>query len=517
MFSQSLVAVPEAMGCSIDDLFERLFFGMKKRTGEKSMKYSDLLSVLKRFSFEEKMRMAQNCSRRTLTPNGVVDVDVLRVIPSPWELETFVLLAIKAKEWKYDSFRGKNSNKFTSIINCIRNENSPFMDRIDAESLLTWLLAVTASVQFEIQEYFPFKMFRFNYFFSFVNDKVDMPKIFKEKFACRYYEYSLLGHLLWLTFAAKDFSQELFTAIIKHFNVSVSNLILSRQAYIESLDKITTDPVNYLYCLRPSYSYPFVEYNGFVYCPLPHLLRRATTSSLMHRLTDGNAELMALVGKEVYEDYLYTIVSESGIFDEVIPEKKYTFRRAERRTADLMARRGNDFVFFDSKSFTPKIAIRTFSQMALDQDVKRLAESCAQVYRHIRQRFPNEYCYFEHSPETPVQNIFGIVVLQENPYIRGDAIYRKAAEILKIDEDSDEFVWMYTHVGMTSIYSIERFCFSGTEVCTSLHKTCEEKKITHAWLSDNTNTEISYKRYTDFMEQVKQDMVRILEGLKKSN
>lgn len=481
------------------------------------MKYSDLLSVLKRFSFEEKMRMAQNYSRQTLTPNGVIDVGAMREIPYPWELETFVLFAMKAEEWKCDDFREKNSRKFTHIINCIRNEISPFMEKTDGESLVTWLLPVTASVQFDIQEYFLYKMFRFNYFFSLVNDRIDMPKIFKEKFVCGYYEYSLLGHLLWLIFAAKGFSQELFAAIIKRFAVPVSNLILSRREYIESLDKITTDPINYLYCLRPSYSYPFVENKGLVYCPLPHLLRRATTSSLMHRLTDGDAELMTLVGKEVYEDYLYTIISESGIFDEVIPEKKYTFRRAERRTADVMARRGNDFVFFDSKSFTPKIAIRTFSQEALEQDVARLAESCAQVYKHIRLRFPKEYCHFEQSPEIPVQNIFGLVVLQENPYIIGDGIYRKAAEILKIDEESDEFIWMYTHVGMTSIYSIERFCFSGTEVCTSLHKICEEKKITHAWLCDKTNAEISYKRYTDFIDQVERDMVGILKGLKKSN
>lgn len=481
------------------------------------MEYSDLLTTLKRFSFEEKMRMAQNFSRRTFTPKGVVDVDTMREIPSPWELETFVLFAIKAEEWKYDAFKGKNHRKFEQIINCIRDENPPIMEMADGEGFLTWFLAVTASVQLEIQEYYPFKMFRFNYFFSFVNEKINMPAIFREKFGCDYYEYSLLGHMLWLGFTTKDFTQEMFTAITTRFAVPVSHLILSRQEYIEALDKITTDLENYLYCLRPSYSYPFVDYKGAAYCPLPHLLRRATTSSLMHRLTDGNSKLMELIGKEVYENYLYTIISESGIFDEVKSEQEYTLRKTPRRTADVMARRGNDYVFFDSKAFTPKIAIRTFSQEALDRDIERLAQSCAQVYKHIRQRFLTEYCYFDSTPQTPVNNIFGLVVVQENPYIRGNAIYRKAAEILGISEESDEFVWLYTHVGLTAIHSIERFCFSGTEMCTALHATCDEGKMAHAWLIGDTNSMIIYRQHREFMEKVKQDMVLILKELETTS
>ena len=64
------------------------------------MEYGDLLSVLRRFSFEEKMRIAQIFSKQTFTPSGVVDVGTMREIASPWELETFVLFAIKAVEWK---------------------------------------------------------------------------------------------------------------------------------------------------------------------------------------------------------------------------------------------------------------------------------------------------------------------------------------------------------------------------------------------------------------------------------
>lgn len=471
------------------------------------MEYSRLLLALKRFSFEEKMRIAQTFSRQTFTSAGVVDIGTLREMPLPWELETFTLFAIKAVEWKSDNFCGKNGRKFEQMIDCIRNECPPIMETAEGDAFTTWFLTVTAAVQFEIQEYYPFKLFRFNYLFSFINDKINMPQIFRGKFGCDYYEYSLLGYVLWLGFSTKDFTQEKFTAIIQHFATPVSHLIISRRAYIEELDVITTDPVNYLYCLRPSYSYPFVEYDGVSYCPLPHLLRRATTSALMHRLTDGDSVLMELIGKEVYENYLFTIINESNIFDEVKSEQEYTLRKMPRRTADVMARKGNTYVFFDSKSFTPKIAIRTFSQDALDKDIERLADSCAQIYKHIRKRFPVEYCYFDSKPNSPLDNIFGLVIVQENPYIRSHAIYEKAAELLKITTESPEYVWLYTHVGLASIHSVEKYCFSGTDMCTSLHDTCNEGKMSHAWLNGNTNPGITYNRYKEFIGNVRQNII----------
>lgn len=477
------------------------------------MEYSRLSTILKRYSFDEKMRIAQSFSRRTITPKGMVDADELREMPSPWELETFVLFAVKAIEYDNKDFKGKNARKFSQIIDCIRDEVPPFMDTVDGENLLTWFLTVSASVQFEIQEHYPFKLFRFNYFFTYINDKINMPKFFKDKFSCDYSEYCMLGEILWLGFTTNKLSQEMFDSIIARFAIPVSHLIITRQEYIDSLNKITTDPVNYLYCLRPSYSYPFIENGGKAYCPLPHLLCRSTTSSLMHRLTDGKPKLMTQIGKEVYEDYLYTIISESGIFEEAIPEQPYLYRKETRRTVDVMTRRGHEYVFFDSKSFSPKIAIRTFSQEALDQDIQRLAESFAQVYKHIRHRFPSEYNFFEKEPYAPIADIYGLVVVQENPYIRGYAVYEKAADILKISVDSEEYTWLYTHVGMTSIYDIERYCFTGTDMLQSLQHIRDDGKITAGWLIGETNKKITYKRYKEFNNQLMNDMKKVLVDL----
>lgn len=477
------------------------------------MEYKQLSSVLKRFSFEEKMRVAQIHSRKTFTASGTVSPDVLREIATPWELETFVHFAVKAIEWKNDVFQGKNNKTFEQIINCIRDAEPELLKTIDGEDFITWLFLASASVQFEAQEFYPYKLFRFNYYFAYCNEKINMQQCFKEKFGCSYYEYSLLGYVLWMLFSMDDFTQKAFTALVNIFPTPISHLILTRQEYIDALDKITTDPNHYMYCLRPSYSYPFIDHNGTAYCPLPHLLKRATSSSLMHRLTDGNSGLKTLIGKEVYEAYLFTIINESNIFDEVIAEKIYYIHGTERKTADIMTRCDDNYIFFDSKSFTPKIAIRDFSQEALNKDVIRLAEACVQMYNHIRKRFIDEYCYFETTPQIKKDNIFGLVIIQENPCIMGKLIYKKAAEILKISEESDEYTWLYTHVGISTIYDVERYCFTGTNMVPQLQKLSREKTIIHEWLSGEINNKTTYKRYREFLGIIKEDMIQTLQML----
>ncbi|MBQ4602803.1 MAG: hypothetical protein IJB24_08080, partial [Clostridia bacterium] len=233
------------------------------------------------------------------------------------------------------------------------------------------------------------------------------------------------------------------------------------------------------------------------------------------RLTDKDSAKMTCIGKEVYEDYLYKIINESEIFDEVISEQTYKLHGKERRTADIMTRKNNNYIFFDSKSFTPKIAIRTFSEEALKKDIERLSEACIQMYKHIRNKFPNEYNYFHDKPCELSINIFGIVVVQENPFILGDKLYPIVASHLNIDLDSDEFEWLHTHIGIVSIYDIEKYCFTKTDMCSSLNKTKEECKTSPAWLSGPLNKNISYNPYSVFIKKLKKDFAETLSMLVK--
>ena len=86
------------------------------------MEYSRLGTVLKRYSFDEKMRIAQDYSQKTINSEGMIGTNKWTNEAFPWELETFVLFAVNAIEYDNKDFKGKNVRKFIEIINCIREE-----------------------------------------------------------------------------------------------------------------------------------------------------------------------------------------------------------------------------------------------------------------------------------------------------------------------------------------------------------------------------------------------------------
>jgi len=46
-------------------------------------------------------------------PEGILHGDELIGKPLPWELETFLMLAVKNPEWRDDDFCGNNIKKFS--------------------------------------------------------------------------------------------------------------------------------------------------------------------------------------------------------------------------------------------------------------------------------------------------------------------------------------------------------------------------------------------------------------------
>ena len=144
------------------------------------MDYERLPVILKRYSFLEKMRVLQYYSRQIMNINGI---DLTREKPMAWELETFLLFAVKADEYDNNDFKGKNINKFIEIINCIKEHQHPTLaNKIGTIDFADFLLIALGSIQFDIQTYNMYKYYRYNYFFTYVSDRVDMKKEFYKKF-----------------------------------------------------------------------------------------------------------------------------------------------------------------------------------------------------------------------------------------------------------------------------------------------------------------------------------------------
>ena len=81
--------------------------------------YKNLPILLKRFTFEEKMRIATVYSSRVILFSHKLweKGESARVLP--WCLETFVMLAMEAREYTDGDFKGKNENRFIKMYNAI--------------------------------------------------------------------------------------------------------------------------------------------------------------------------------------------------------------------------------------------------------------------------------------------------------------------------------------------------------------------------------------------------------------
>lgn len=130
------------------------------------MEYRKISTVLKRYSFEQKMNISHEYSIPWV--NGVDESLARTGWPLPWELEAFVLLSIISREWYSNSFDGRNQHVFLDIISCIRKYIPPKISASVGTPALIKYFAISAGLtQLEIQENHIYKLFRYNYFFNF--------------------------------------------------------------------------------------------------------------------------------------------------------------------------------------------------------------------------------------------------------------------------------------------------------------------------------------------------------------
>ena len=452
--------------------------------GSQVVDYMRLPTILKRYRFEDKLRHTETHSRKLMNPDVHGNPSKLRELLLPWELECFVSLSIKACEWKYDSL---DETHFIQMMNGIRDAYHPELQKKEESSQFSlWFMMVTSATQFDYSESFWHKLYRCAYYFSYISDKINMPEEFLKKFGIDYQSVMTFSLALWIMYIAeaKDVSQGKREMMEKHPQI-VSLLTMSRDSFIAELDSLTSDPMDYIYCLRPSYSFPFVSYKDETYLPLPHLLLRASTSSLMFRLTDGNDALREIVGLEVLESYLFHILSHYSEFEHIEKEIIYTKGALKnQRSADVMTSIGDQIICFDSKSFAPKVALRVFSEEALSAECIRLGKAVKQMYEQIHNKFGVEYKPFDVPVNEDRSNIWGIVVVSENPCIHLDDIYAEAVRQLKVDFSAEEYEWLQSHVGIVALSSIEYQVFSSNDILSVVKQNASTKRYNDHWFTN---------------------------------
>lgn len=428
------------------------------------MKYDKLPCILQRYSFESKVEILFFYSRQLLK---IDSINIENKLPFPWELETMLLFSVKAEECQAKSFKGKEAKIFSNIINCIRFHDHPtIVMHAGNIELINFISIAYGATQYDLQSYAIYKYYRYRYIFNYQTPAVDMKNEFFNKFDIDYLSFIEFGFVLNSLIILYDkISPFIVNYIYSKYDYVLKALTISRGNFAELIDKFSNNIDDYLFCIRPSQSYPFIEYRNQIYFPLPHSLVRATTDSLLYRLTDGNNKLKGKIGKYVLEDYLYSIIYESNIYDEVIPEKEYYDGKKLKKTSDIMIRKNNEYLFFECKSMVPYAKTRVFEEEKIVKELERIGDAVIQLYQQIYFDFNSKYNFFVYR-ETKIEldKKYGIVVLLERSYVMEERIYENVRNKLHLSTDSEEYNWILNHIKIKDLNEVEAFMFTSTDL-----------------------------------------------------
>ena len=346
-----------------------------------------------------------------------------------------------------------------------------------------------------------------------------MKKEFYKKFNVDYNSFLELGSILSFFCSLKvNLDPQILRYIILKYSKATSLLRLSREAFQKEIDKFSDSIHDYLYCVRPSYVYPFIEYNGIVNLPLPHCIPRAITDSLLYRLTDSNSELRSLFGKNVLEDYLFEVLNKSFLFDEVMKEQCYKKKHNALKTSDVMCRKNDNYIFFECKSTVPYAKTRCLDENYIKQEIDKISNYVLQLYKQVRLDFKNIYNFFENDKEVifDYNNCFGIVVLLEESYIRRELIYKDVAKKLNIDTSGDLYNWIINHIKICNLYDIERYVFTNTDIIKALKKQIKTKSpYDYALSNSKTNSILKNDNVYSFKKNIINSIREITDELVK--
>lgn len=463
--------------------------------------YDRLPVLLKRYSFAEKMRICYEYSSRILQKGNLRSPESFRGCPIPFTLETFLMLSVEAIEYQYDSFVGKKGyDRFVDMINAIWHYIPSELENLQSQPFIDWYLSLAPLTQFYYQQNYWILYYRYYYFFTFKNEQIDVPSHFYSCFGTYYDEFLQCGVLLYyLIFSGKPIPQdEMQKILIQQYHNATIQLSISRDEYIKLQRQATKNQSadEYIFSLRPSYTYSFIEFNNKYYFPLPHLLPRNITSSLFYRLTEGNDTLRSALGKNVIEQYVYEIVSQSNCYADVLREVTYNGPKGtQAQSPDLIARHENSILLLECKSTVPSIGMRTLSDKAYRKTQTRLAEHIVQLYKGI-QHF-GQYNPFENL-QISKDNIWGCVILLEDPYIRRENIYSQVLNLLNIPSSSDEAAWIMQHIKIIDLYQLETLCFSSNSIIDAIKETNATGEVTAIPLKVPGSLKLTNKNFLQF-------------------
>jgi len=448
-----------------------------------SLIHSDLsfAKELLKYSFESKMCICQIHASKIMNGSEVDMKEAIRLNLMPWEIEAFTLFSIIYNDSSVN--KRISESEFAYIITQIRNYWHPELSIAEKNGVYPEIFAMISLLQQSpVQGLFLQKLFRYRYLFTFNNDKLDLKKIFEDKYDVPYTEYEEFAFALFLLNSRTDniprCIYETPDKLMKVYQREkvLSHLSIFREKYekeIRSFYKGREE--DYYYGLKLQYIWPLIIDDGYYYNPSPYLVINAITESMINQLTEGNNALRSDIGKEALESYLYDIVKELPTITWVSKEKEYWVDKNRHLTSDVLVGEEDFFTFYDTKSLSPSIKIRQFNKKEIEHNIDMYADAIKEIYYQV---YWYERGKFSLDKDYKKENIYGVAVVQEDSFVSRDKIYNRVFEKIaedQIDITTEERDYIHSHIKVVSLNQVEKMILQNTSFLVCLKGQVDNK------------------------------------------
>lgn len=197
-----------------------------------AMKFNRVPNMLKRYSFREKVRVCQFCSRLDLIDklNGTPIHKNNRI--KPWDLEVFFKLASEASEYHEDVFL-ENDGRLLDIAAAIYHKR--YLVIQDLKSSLIAKTDLIFTNELLTQSHYMMDdwqlLYRYNWAFNFSDEVIDMNEEFLSMFKCEYRDFLEFGScclLMLLQPLGMSAFQHILAVLTEKYKNCAKALVISR-------------------------------------------------------------------------------------------------------------------------------------------------------------------------------------------------------------------------------------------------------------------------------------------------
>ncbi len=470
----------------------------------------DFLKVLEKFTLESKLLACQQFSSRIMTCSQVDMAKAYKENIMPWEIEAFAAYSIVYDN--DDASEKLDGKTFADTITLIRNYwHSGLTAAEESGEYPEAFMMISALQQFPVQGVFLQKLYRYHYFFTFQNDKLDMKKVFFDKMGTDYERLEEFAFMVFFGFSkeAQDVipPTELQIFLTKAFadKDALRLLSIEKEEYKKQLFSLYKDNIiDQYYGLKIQYLYPFISGQDFTYVPSPYLVINAVTESMLNRITLGDGKLRRAIGKEVIEGYLYDIVSQLDSVTWVSPEIEYRKGKDKLLTSDVIAAEGDAVIFYDTKAITPSLKLRKFDAAEIENDVRIYAEDVIQIYNQVKNYLQG---LFQLDKVYSKDNIYGIVVVLEDAVVSRKKVYEKVYALLEetatLSEEEKNYIC--SHIKVLPLRAIECMILQNTSLLPELKEQLDKPEKWYDYTYTNATVENGLiSTYAQYEQNIKE-------------